>query len=108
MANNVKYDIKLTEIKETNKSFTRTLNLHRKDKKPLEIKEIKKIFDKYIPKDSKSIIRGLNSMQWFTIKKLSDNDLNAKDYEDYFINKVQDPTKFDKFFQLSISVIQPK
>jgi hypothetical protein len=74
----------------------------------LEIKEIKKIFDKYIPKDSKSIIRGLNSMQWFTIKKLSDNDLNAKDYEDYFINKVQDPTKFDKFFQLSISVIQPK
>jgi len=108
MANNGKYDIKLTEIKETTKSFTRTLNLHRKDKKPLEINEIKKIYDRYIPKDTKSIIRGLNSMQWFTIKNLSENDLNVKDYQDYFNNKVQDPTKYDKFFQLSISVIQPK
>jgi len=108
MANNGKYDIKLTEIKETPKSFTRTLNLHRKDNKPLEIKEIKKIFEKYIPNGSKSIIRGMNSMQWYTLKSLSDNDLNAKDYQDYFQGKVQDPTKFDKFLMLSITVLQPK
>ena len=43
-SNKGKYDIKLTEIKETPLSFTRTLNLHRKDEKPLEIKEIKKIY----------------------------------------------------------------
>jgi len=108
MANNGKYDIKLTEIKETAYSFTRTLNLHRKDNKPLEIKEIKKIFEKYIPNGSKSIIRGMNSMQWYTLKSLSDNDLNAKDYQDYFQGKVQDPTKFDKFLMLSITVLQPK
>lgn len=107
-SNNGKYDIKLTEIKETTKSFTRTLNLHRKDNKPLEIKEIKKIFDKYIPANTKCVMRGLNSMQWFTIKSLSENDLNVKDYQDYYQGKVIDPTKFDKFFQLSISVIQPK
>jgi len=49
MSNNGKYDIELTEIKETPKSYTRVINLHRKDNKPLEIKDIKKIYDKYIP-----------------------------------------------------------
>ena len=108
MSNNGKYDIELTEIKETPKSYTRVINLHRKDNKPLEIKDIKKIYDKYIPKGTKCIIRGMNSMQWFTIKSLSENDLNLTDYEDYWVNKVKDSSKFDKFYTLSISCIQPK
>ena len=108
MSNNGKYDIELTEIKETPKSYTRAINLHRKDNKPLEIKDIKKIYDKFIPKGTKCIIRGMNSMQWFTIKSLSENDLNLTDYEDYFQSRVADPKKFDKFYTLSISCIQPK
>jgi len=50
----------------------------------------------------------MNSMQWFTIKILSENDLNLTDYEDYWVNKVKDSSKYEKFYTLSISVLQPK
>ena len=106
--NQNKYIMNLTEIKESTRAFQRTINLHRRDKKPIEIDEIKKIYDKYIPAGSKCIIRALNNVQWYTLKSLNEDDLNLKEYTEYWNNKVKDATKFEKFFQLSICVIQPK
>jgi len=106
--NQNKYNMNLTEIKETTNAFQRTINLHRKDKKPIEINEIKKMYEKFIPAGTKCIIRGLNNVQWYTLKNLAEDNLNLQSYEDYWINKVKDSTKFEKFFQLSITVIQPK
>ena len=105
--NNNRYVMNLTDIKETKSSYIRTINLHRRDKKPIEIDEIRRINNKYIPENSKSIIRGLNSLQWWTLKSLNE-DLNVQNYEDYFQGRVSDSTKFEKFYQLSITVVQEK
>ena len=102
------YTINLTNIKETNKAYLRTINIHRRDKRPIEIEEIENIANEYVPNGSKSTIRGLNIKNWCTLKGLSEDNINIQSYENYFKGKVSDPTKFEKFFQLSITVVQPK
>ena len=102
------YTINLTNIKETNKAYLRTINIHRRDKRPIEIEEIEHIANEYVPNGSKSTIRALNIKNWCTLKGLSEDNINIQSYENYFKGKVTDPTKFEKFFQLSITVVQPK
>ena len=102
------YTINLTNIKETNKAYLRTINIHRRDKQPIEIDEIENIANEYVPDDCKSIIRALNIKSWSTLKGLSEDNINIQSYENYFKGKVSDPTKFEKFFQLSITVVQQK
>ena len=102
------YTINLTAIKETDKAYLRTINIHRRDKRPIEIEEIEHIANEYVPDDCKSIIRALNIKSWCTLKGLSEDHMNIQSYNDYFKNKVSDPSKFDKFIQLSICVVQPK
>jgi hypothetical protein len=102
------YTINLTNIKETNKAYLRTINIHRRDKKPIEIEEIQHISNEYVPENCKSIVRALNIKSWSTLKSLSEDNINIQSYEDYYQGKVSDPTKFEKFFQLSLTVVQPK
>jgi hypothetical protein len=103
-----RYTINLTAIKETRNAYLRTINIHRRDKRPIEIEEIQHISDEYVPDNCKSIIRALNIKSWSTLKSLSEDNMNIQSYNDYFKGKVSDPTKFDKFIQLSITVVQPK
>jgi hypothetical protein len=107
MANN-RYDMSLTKIKEFQNSQERTINLHRKDNRPIEIAEITNICEKFIPNDAKYMVRALNAKSWVTLKGFSEPDINLMEYQDYYKNKVADPSKFDKFFQLSVTVIQKK
>ena len=102
------YTINLTNIKETKNAYLRTINIHRRDKRPIEIEEIENIANEYVPNGSKSIIRALNIKSWSTLKGLSEDNINIQSYENYFKGKVTDPTKFEKFFQLSITVVQAK
>ena len=102
------YTINLTNIKQTNNAYLRTINIHRRDKQPIEIVEIENIANEYVPDDCKSIIRALNIKSWSTLKGLSEDNINIQSYENYFKGKVSDPTKFEKFFQLSITVVQPR
>ena len=102
------YTINLTAIKETRNAYLRTINIHRRDKRPIEIEEIQNISNEYVPEDCKSIIRALNIKSWSTLKSLSEDNINIQSYNDYFKGKVSDPSKFDKFIQLSITVVQPK
>jgi hypothetical protein len=101
------YKVNLTDIKETKSAFLRTINIHRRDKTPIEIEEIQHIANEYVPNGCKSIIRALNIKSWSTLKGLSEDNLNIQSYADYYQGKVSDPTKFEKFFQLSITVVQP-
>ena len=103
-----RYTINLTAIKETRNAYLRTINIHRRDKRPIEIEEIQHIANEYVPDNCKSIIRALNIKSWSTLKSLSEDNMNIQSYNDYFKGKVSDPTKFDKFIQLSITVVQPK
>jgi len=103
-----RYTINLTAIKETRNAYLRTINIHRRDKRPIEIEEIQNISNEYVPEDCKSIIRALNIKSWSTLKSLSEDNINIQSYNDYFKGKVSDPSKFDKFIQLSITVVQPK
>ena len=105
---NQQYTINLTNIKETNKAYLRTINIHRRDKKPIEIEEIQNISNNYVPDGCKSIVRALNIKSWSTLKSLSEDNINIQSYADYYQGKVSDPTKFEKFFQLSLTVVQPK
>ena len=105
---NQQYTINLTNIKETNKAYLRTINIHRRDKKPIEIEEIQNISNNYVPDGCKSIVRALNIQSWCTLKSLSEDNINIQSYADYYQGKVSDPTKFEKFLQLSICVVQPK
>jgi hypothetical protein len=104
---NTKYDMSLTTIKEFQNSQERTINLHRKDNKPIEIAEITNICTKFIPDDAKYMIRALSPKSWMTLKGFN-TELNLIEYQDYYKNKVADPSKFDKFFQLVITVIVKK
>lgn len=108
MAQEQQYTINLTDIKETNKAYLRTINIHRTDKRPIEIEEIEHISNEYVPDGCKSIVRALNVKSWSTLKGLSEDNINIQSYENYFKGKVSDPTKFEKFYQLSITVVQPK
>jgi hypothetical protein len=103
-----RYTINLTAIKETRNAYLRTININRRDKRPIEIEEIQNISNEYVPEDCKSIIRALNIKSWSTLKSLSEDNINIQSYNDYFKGKVSDPSKFDKFIQLSITVVQPK
>ena len=105
---NQQYTINLTNIKETNKAYLRTINIHRRDKKPIESEEIQNISNNYVPDGCKSIVRALNIKSWSTLKSLSEDNINIQSYADYYQGKVSDPTKFEKFFQLSLTVVQPK
>jgi hypothetical protein len=107
MANNNRYDMSLTKIKDFQHSQERTINLHRKDNKPIEINEIINICQKFIPDDAKYMIRALSPKSWMTLKGFN-TTLNLIEYQDYYKNVVADPSKFDKFFQLSVTVIQKK
>nr|WPF46673.1 MAG: hypothetical protein [Lake Baikal virophage 9] len=102
------YTINLTDIKETKNAYLRTINIHRRDKRPIEIEEIQHISNEYVPHGSKFIVRALNIKSWSTLKGLSQDNINIQSYEDYFKGKVSDPSKFEKFFQLSITVVQQK
>ena len=103
-----RYTINLTAIKGTRNAYLRTINIHRRDKRPIEIEEIQNISNEYVPENCKSIIRALNIKSWSTLKSLSEDNINIQSYNDYFKGKVSDPSKFDKFIQLSITVVQPK
>jgi hypothetical protein len=58
----------------------------------------------------KIMVRGLNAVQWFSFKNFDDDNLNVEDEEEYFRNRVKDPSdhKFSHFSQIEISVIRNK
>ena len=65
------------------------------------MKEAKKKFPNY-----KMRVRGLNALQWFTLKGFDQDNLNVDEIDEYLDGRVSDDSKFGNFFQLEISIVK--
>jgi hypothetical protein len=107
-------------------SVITTYQIYKKNKRYITPKELHKLAEKLtkknpnaefnikghsdkIPKhlkDDDIMIRGLRPDRWSTLKNFG-QDLSYQDEEDYLDGKVKDTTKFNKYFQVEITVIIP-
>ena len=51
----------------------------------------------------KIMVRALLVDKWITLKGY-DQELDLMDFDEYYENKVADPSKFEKFIQLQVSI----
>ena len=96
--------IKTGKSKESN---LRTFTINRKNNKDMNMANFKDVYNVFKKKygEEKLLVRAMNNTQFFTFKGFTDNGLNIQDFEEYYINKVDDTTKFNMFNQVQISVL---
>mmetsp|Transcript_4229 Transcript_4229/g.5580 ORF Transcript_4229/g.5580 Transcript_4229/m.5580 type:complete len:92 (-) Transcript_4229:109-384(-) len=89
-----------------------TLQLLKKKNKKITYKDVKGI-SKYLQdeadKKGQNIKYGIKALaidQWKTLKSMDNEMITEEDYDDYFVNKVSNVSKFNKFEQLQIYVIK--
>lgn len=73
-----------------------------------DVKEMTKYLQKNAKKknvEMKIGIRALAIDQWKTLKSMDNELMTEEEYDEYFINKVQDISKFNKFEQLQFYII---
>ena len=109
----------LGETKKTKKgSVVQTsMTLVRKDEKPKTINQIKKLIIGLNKKTKDNegklsirgvnadelSIRGVNANQWTTLKAF-DKDYDEDDINEFYENRVKDPTKLNEFYQLNVLI----
>jgi hypothetical protein len=90
---------------------TRTTYQYFRKNGQIDVPEVKKIVDRLERKavekgeDIKIAVRGLNVEKWNTLKGY-DSELNIQDFADYYRNRVEDPSKFEMFNQLQITIMK--
>jgi hypothetical protein len=99
-------------IEKVTQNFTRKSVTIRPDKKNqvFTYKQIKKYSDqvlKTLPENSKVIITGLNILRETTLKGYNDPMMEEEEFEEYTKGKTKEASKFDKFFNFTISVYEP-
>lgn len=99
-------------IEKVFKNYTKKIITIRPDKddQVFTFKQIKKYIEektKDLPKDSKFFVRGLNILRDTTLKGYEDDFMTQDDYDEYSKGKVKDATKFDKFYNFTITIQQP-
>jgi hypothetical protein len=62
---------------------------------------------KTLPKDSKMIVKGENILRDTTLKGYNDDFLSQEEYDEYAQGYVKDSTKFDKFYNFTITILEP-
>jgi hypothetical protein len=72
-----------------------------------QVKEYCEKKQKQLPENAKMIIRGLNILRDTTLKSYDDNFMTEDEYDNYSKGKVKDSSKFDKFYNFTITIIQP-
>jgi hypothetical protein len=73
-------------------------------------KQIKKYGEqvlKTLHKDSKMIVKGENILRDTTLKGYNDDFLSQEEYDEYAQGHVKDSTKFDKFYNFTITILEP-
>jgi hypothetical protein len=102
-------------------SATYKYQIYKKNKTPMTAKELKAIsakllekvpkgsdlmikgHDDTLPANAPVMIQGLNPERWRTIKAYG-KDINIMDEEDYYDGKVQDESKFKKYYQAVVTL----
>ena len=109
-----KFSMKKLDVKNLadGTTFT-TAKIIKNKKKKITISDIQKLSDNLYDKAEqqnkpmKLMIRALGSDGWKTLKGMHEDEMMSQDeYDDYFRNKVEDVSKFNKFHQLQFYVIK--
>jgi hypothetical protein len=87
-----------------------SLQVLRKDKKPISLADVKKLTLHYGQQAEKADddvrigIRGMAIDGWKTLKDMNNEILTSDDYDSYYVNKVMDTSKYHSFPQLQVYV----
>ena len=98
-------ETKVLSVRNFKDSKQTTIQLSNKNKSNMTPQQVEKIINKFKSNGSKIMVRGLNIQKWATLKGF-DTEYNPDDIEDYYINKVDNPSNFTTFYQLQISVLK--
>ncbi len=102
----VKQRRKVGKLQET------TLKVTRSDKQMMDPQEVKQFMADVMEEaeakypNYKMRVRGLNAIQWWTMKTFQDEDIYLEEVDDYLNGRVKDNDKFGKMYQLEIVIIR--
>lgn len=91
--------------------FTKKEFVFRPDKKNqvFSYDMVKRIYNEFIkslPKNSRNVVRGLNILGDTTLKGYNQDFKTVEEYDDYIKGKVTDETKFQFFYNITITVLE--
>jgi hypothetical protein len=72
-----------------------------------QVKEFCEKKEKQLPANAKMVVRGLNILRDTTLKSYDDDFMNEDEYDEYSIGKNKDSSKFNKFFNFTITILEP-
>ena len=104
------FTTKILEERTFNTSTQTTYQINRRARnKQIDVPEVEKLCEKLLLTgkkfNAKIMIRALVADKWVTLKGFS-TDLKIVDFEEYYLGKVKDATKFDMFDQLQVSILR--
>ena len=106
MAKKPKYKMRVKKVRDFAGARETTIKISRPSKlKHLDVWEMRSILanmQKSLP-GAQFMVRGMNAQHMFTFKGYDDEELKIEEFEDYYENKVSDPTKFEKFSFIEIT-----
>ena len=74
--------------------------------KDIDVADLRKMADIAIRKyGAENVsIRAQNIASWYTLKSFASEYIHVEEYEDYHEGKVADPAKFERFFQVELTI----
>jgi hypothetical protein len=79
----------------------KTIRLKAKNNNPITFGEVRQFYNGLVnggEDPSKISVSGMNIDKYLTIKAFADNDIKAMDDEEYYVNKTNNPQKYESFF----------
>jgi len=110
-SSNKKYNFEITKVVNFTHGNKKSLKITRKDNKNIQYDEIRHIYDGFMEKVKREKLHcrihiiGLNIQHWTTLKSLDGDIKTDEEYDDYYINKVENVDKFEYFSQIIFDVI---
>ena len=104
-----KYNKQVLENTKLKNSAKTTVQISKSNKTEMDVKDVEDLVNgletvaKQKKEKVKIMVRALLNDKWTTLKGY-DEDLDLMEFEEYYKNKVANPSKFKKFIQLQISV----
>jgi hypothetical protein len=86
----------------------KVFHINRKDERTINTVLFRDIYDNFSKKyrSKNTMVRAVNNTQMFTLKGFGDVSLNFENFNEYFENRVKDPSKFEYFYSIEITVIE--
>ena len=100
------------KVYETENYIKKTITIRPdKDNQLFTFKQIKDYVTnkmKDLPKGTNYTVSGLNILRNSTLKSYNENFMTEEDYDEYTQGKVTDATKFDKFYEFTVTIREEK